>query len=98
MFKEQGVISSWTVLGSVGNKVKFQALSTFRVNLLLSTSPVSMLLWSAVFICGQGGVGEVVRFLKNNLGMCVRPLSISFRKLGVCDSVMWKNYRLLPVS
>ena len=29
VFKEQGVISSWTVLGLIGIKVKFQASSTF---------------------------------------------------------------------
>ena len=47
VFKEQGVISSWTILGLVGIKVKFQASS---ISLLVSTSLGSVFLWSAVFV------------------------------------------------
>ena len=65
VFKEQGMISSWTVLGLVGIKVKFQ------VNLLVSISLGSMV--SCFHLQGSASC-------KNNLGMCVRPLSIFFRK------------------
>ena len=47
------------------------------VNLLVSTSVGSIILWSAVFI-GKGSAS-----CKSNLRICVRPLSISFRELGV---------------
>ena len=61
MFKEQGMISLWTVLGLVGIKVKFQAspsgFNQFRVCVLKS----------AVFIWRESAS------YKNNLGMCVRP-------------------------
>ena len=46
-------------------------------NLLVSTSLGSMCLWSSVFtLWGSASC-------KNNLGMCIRPLSKSFRGLGV---------------
>ena len=57
------MISSWTVLGLVGIKVKFQ------VNLLVSISLGSMV--SCFHLQGSASC-------KNNLGMCVRPLSVSF--------------------
>ena len=50
------------------------------INLLVSASLGSVFLRSAVFIWW----GErVSASCKNNLGMCIRPLSISFRELGV---------------
>ena len=45
--------------------------------LLVSTSLGSLCLWSAVFIWWESASH------KNNSGMCVRPLSISFRELWV---------------
>ena len=66
--REQGLLSSWTVLGLVDIKVKFQASS------VQSRAPV--LLVSSFH-------REGVCFLLQNLGICVRPLSISFRKLLV---------------
>ena len=47
------------------------------INPLVSTSLGSTLLWSEVFIWWGSAS------YKNNLGMCVRPLSVSFRELGV---------------
>ena len=47
------------------------------INLLASNSLGSMFLWSAVFIGWRSASRN------NSLGMCVRPLSISFRELGV---------------
>ena len=47
------------------------------IYLLVSTSLGSMFLWSAVSIY-RGSASY-----KNNLGMCVRPLFLSFRELGV---------------
>ena len=47
------------------------------ISLLVSTSLGFVFLQSAVFIW-QGSAS-----CKNNLGMCVRPLSVSFRELGV---------------
>ena len=66
--REQGVISSWTVLGLVDIKVKFQASSV--------QSRAHVLLVSSFHL-------EGVCFLLQILGICVRPLSISFRKLWV---------------
>ena len=52
------------------------------INLLVSNGLGSMCLWSAVLIwCGLASC-------KNNIGMCARPLCISFRGLGArwfCD-------------
>ena len=64
--REQGVISSWTVLGLVDIKAKFQASSV--------QSRAHVLVVSSFHL-------EGVCFLLQNLGICVRPLSISFRKL-----------------
>ena len=47
------------------------------INLLVSTSLVSTCLQSAVFLW-RGSAS-----CKNNLGMCVRTLSVSVRELGV---------------
>ena len=47
------------------------------INLLVSTSLGSRCLWSAVFIWWE------YDSCTNNLGMCVRPLSLSFRDWGV---------------
>ena len=44
------------------------------INLLVSTSLEFIVLSSAVFIWMESAY-------KNNLGMCVRPLSVSFREL-----------------
>lgn len=46
VFKEQGVISWWRILGLAGTKMKFQASTIFWFQPLLG----SMSLWSAVFI------------------------------------------------
>ena len=88
VFREQDVVSSWTILGLVG----FRLVSRI-INLLVPTSLGSMFLWSAVFIQRSASC-------ENNLGMCVRPLSILFRKLRV----WWFGYvaelwsKLLAVS
>ena len=47
------------------------------INLLVSTNLGSMFLWSAAFIWRWSAS------CKNNSGLCVRPLSISFRELQV---------------
>ena len=63
------------------------------INLLVPTSLGSMFLWSAVFI-------QRFASCENNLGMCVRPLSILFWKLRI----WWFGYvaelwsKLLAVS
>ena len=64
------VIGLCTILGLVGIKVKFQAYQS-------SGFKQSMFLQSAVFIW-RGSAS-----CKNNSEMCVRPLSISYRELGV---------------
>ena len=74
VFKEQSVISLWTILELACIKVKFQESS---INLLVSTSQGSVFWWSAVFIW-RGSASS-----KNSLRMYVRPLSIYFRELGV---------------
>ena len=50
------------------------------INLLVSASLGSVLAVSSFHLVGGGGVSASC---KNNLGMCIRPLSISFRELGV---------------
>ena len=67
------VINSCTILRLVGTKVKISSI----INLLVSTGLRSTFSWSAVSIW-WGSVS-----CKNNFGTCVRPLSISFRELGV---------------
>ena len=70
-----------------------QAEVSCIINLLVPTSLGSMFLWSTVFIQRSASC-------ENNLGMCVRPLSILFRKLRV----WWFGYvaelwsKLLAVS
>ena len=52
------------------------------ISLLVSSSLGSLSLWSGVFISpDERGRGSAS--CKNNLGMCVRPLSVSFRELRV---------------
>ena len=60
------MIRLWTVLGLVGIKVKFQASSGFWFQLV-----------EGLCSCGQQfSSGEGSASCKNDLGMCVRPLSI----------------------
>ena len=82
---------SLPTLGSV-NSVNSKTIGIMNgisntVNLLVSASPGSMLLW-LVFFIWRGSAS-----CKNNLGMCVRGLCLSGNwQFG--DSVMWQNYSL----
>ena len=68
------MFSLCTILGLVGVKVKFRASPIFWFQ------PVwGLRAWGQQFSAGVGGGC----LCKNNLGVCVRPLSISFRELGV---------------
>ena len=84
------MISSCTVLGLVGIKVKFHVSSTFRV----STSLGSMFLGVSSFHMERG-----LFPLKTTLEMCIRPLSVSFRELEIwlfCNiEELW--FKLLPI-
>ena len=63
------------------------------INLLVSISLASLFLRSAVFIWWGSAS------CKNNLGMCVKPLTISFKELGVpwfwCVAELYS--KLLPI-
>ena len=71
VFKEQGVINLWRVLGLVGIKVKFKYHQPSGFN----QSKICILVVSSFHL--GGGYASC----KNNLGICVRPLFLSFRKL-----------------
>lgn len=62
VFKEQGVISWWRILGLVATKMKFQASTIFWFQLLLGW----MFLWSAVFVWWWS------TSCKKHLAVCVR--------------------------
>ena len=73
MFREEGVINSRTILGLVVTKAQFQASSIFWFQTVSDLCSCSQ-----QFSTGGGSASY-----KNNSGMCVRSLSVSFRELGV---------------
>ena len=83
VFKEQCVTNSWTILGLVGIKVKFQASSIFRFQSVQSLCfhGQQVFIWNWSASC------------KNNLAMCVMPLYIS-EKQEFSVSAMWLNSNL----
>lgn len=84
------VISSYAVLGLVGNKVKFRASPVFQFQ---PAWGLHSLMVSSFHPWGSASS-------KNSLGTCVRPLSVSSRERGVCwpCSVAGVQSELLPGS
>ena len=72
MFKEHDVISSWAVLGLVDIKMKFQAASTFWLQLVQGL----YVLVVRSFHLRRGSA------VKNKIGMCIKPLSVFFQETG----------------
>lgn len=72
VFREQGVITWWRILGLGGTKIKFQASTIFWFQPLLQ----SMFLWSAVFTWWWS------TSCKNNLAMCVSLFIYIFQGTG----------------
>ena len=71
MFKEHDVISSWAVLGLVDIKMKFQAASTFWLQLV-----------QGLCSCGRSFHLRRGSAVKNKIGMCIKPLSVFFQETG----------------
>ena len=68
-----------------------------NVSFLVLASLGSVFLWSAVYIWRQGSA-SCKKKKKKTLGICVRPLSVSFRELGVwccCSGAELKSKLLI---
>ena len=95
MFKEQGVISLWTVLGLVGQLVDSSRTGWHQgevsniINFLVSTSLGSVFFWSAIFIWrGSASYKKQLRNVCQDFNLC-RSGNWAFG-----DAVMWQNYSL----
>ena len=84
MFKEHDVISSWAVLGLVDIKMKFQAASTFWLQLVQGLCSCGQKFSSEAGICCKKQDRNVYQAF-----ICIFSGNWKFG-----DSVIWQNYSL----